>query len=382
MKKMHVCIVTGTRAEFGIWRPVIAAIEQSSKLELSVVVTGMHLQNEFGNTVKDVERAGVKIAAKVPMYEPGEVPAKSLARGIEGLAAGYRKIKPDLVFVLGDRLEMLAAASAALAERIPIAHLHGGETAPGVWDEQIRHAITKMAQLHFCATATARARILRMGETPEHVHQVGAPALDSVEEEWRLIGPIVSKVRSYIRRGKRAPEAMLLLHPTGGTDEQEYENAAKVLAALREADVYFYTIGPNNDPGHAGILASYRDASVKLEMSLTQDQYWHKLAYCSFLIGNSSSGIIEAASFGVPVINLGPRQSGRERNENVIDVPWSAGTPGILRAIQRALGDRSFRQRIARRKNLYGDGKASSRIVGVLEQVADTPITLTKQFHS
>ena len=181
VKKMKVCVVTGTRAEFGIWRPVLKAIEASKKLRLQLVVTGMHLQAGFGDTVSDILAQGFEIAAEVVMYDPGDTPAMSLARGTAGMAAAFRELKSDLVMVLGDRLEILAASSAALAEQIPIAHLHGGETAPGQWDEQIRHAVTKMAHLHFCATKTAARRIVQMGEDPQSVHVVGACAGCSIE---------------------------------------------------------------------------------------------------------------------------------------------------------------------------------------------------------
>lgn len=383
MKKMRVCVVTGTRAEFGIWQMPLRAIMRSPKLELKLVVTGMHLLKEFGNTLRAVENSEIPIAAKVSMYRSGEPPAKSLARGIDGLAGAYRKLGADIVLVLGDRLEMLAAASAALAERIPIGHVHGGESAPGIWDEQIRHAITKMAHVHFCATQLAAKRIVQMGEPPARVHVVGAPALDAAAALANHAGLRAALQRIYAGSGHlRRP--VLLLHPSSADDAAEKKRALHVIRALRR--VYpehpLPAIGPNNDPGHRGILDAYAQRRTDLSFlpSAVQEQFWMMLATAGLLIGNSSSGIIEAATFGIPVINLGDRQAGRQRNPNVIDVPWSAGPPGIEHAIRFAISNQPFLKKVAQRKNLYGDGHASERIVRILEKIARQGIPLEKRF--
>ena len=383
MKKLRVCVVTGTRAEFGIWRMPLEAMRKSRRLEVRLVVTGMHLLKEFGNTARDVERSGISIAARVAMYRKGEPAAKSLARGIEGLAGAYRKIGADIVLVLGDRLEMLAAASAALAERIAIGHVHGGESAVGIWDEQIRHAITKMAQVHFCATRLAGERILQMGEEPGSVHMVGAPALDRATLMASHPGMRAALDQLYAgRQHLRRP--ILLLHPSGTDDWREDAGAQMVIIALRR--VYpehpLPTIGPNNDLGHRGILDAYakRRADLSLVPSVPQEDFWTMLMFGGVLVGNSSSGIIEAATFGIPVVNIGERQAGRERNGNVIDVPWSAGIGGIEKAIRFAISDKAFLRRVAKRKNVYGDGRASERMVKVLEGLAQEGIELEKRF--
>jgi len=273
-----------------------------------------------------------------------------------------------LVMVLGDRLEMLAAACAALAERVPLAHVHGGETAPGIWDEQIRHAITKMAQVHFCATETAGRRIVRMGEEPGRVHVVGAPALDLAEMAYRKL------------RQRRRPShgeggihgnyggGVLLLHPTSDSEAREELRAHMVLEALHGMPSGLDIIGPNNDPGYRGILRAYERSGLAVTMNVSQEKFWELLSRASYLIGNSSSGIIEAATFGIPVVNIGERQAGRERNDNVIDVAWNREK--ILDALVQAWEDRRFHRRVARRKNVYGDGKASERIVRLLEGLA------------
>ncbi len=383
MKKMRVCVVTGTRAEFGIWRMPLMAIMRSGKLELKLVVTGMHLLKEFGSTVKDIERAGIPIAARAAMYRSGEPAAKSLARGIEGLAAAYRKVGADIVLVLGDRMEMLAAASAAVAERIAIGHVHGGETAPGIWDEQIRHAITKMAQVHFCATKVAAGRILRMGEAAERVHVVGAPALDGAGVLANHAGLHGALKRIYGGR-EHLRRPILLLHPSSADEAVEKKRALWVIGALRRvyAEHPLPAIGPNNDPGHRGILAAYgqRRGDLSFVPSVVQEQFWMMLATGGVLVGNSSSGIIEAATFGIPVINIGDRQAGRERNGNVIDVAWKVGEKGIAEAIGFAISEGGFLRRAEKRKNVYGDGHASERMVGVLEGIARVGVGLGKRF--
>jgi UDP-hydrolysing UDP-N-acetyl-D-glucosamine 2-epimerase len=379
MKKYHVCVVTGTRAEFGIWSGVLGALHKAAKLRTSLVVTGMHLQKQFGNTIKDIV---FPIAARVPMYRADEPPAKSLARATDGLAAAFRALAPDLVLVLGDRLEMLAAGNAALAERIPLAHVHGGESAPGIWDEQIRHALTKMSHLHFCATKAARQRIVRMGEDPKRVHLVGAPALDSAAKWFAATRESLAAQPASVRKIWRKQAPILLLHPGSPDQAIEYRQARMLISLLRAhfSDAKIAAIGPNNDPGHQGILRAYREAGddLVLTMSLPQFQFWDMLYGSQLLIGNSSSGIIEAASFGVPVINIGTRQAGRERNANVIDVGWDRRA--IERALRKATSDVAFLRQTLRRRNLYGDGRARERIVGVLEKVAREGVSLVKRF--
>jgi UDP-hydrolysing UDP-N-acetyl-D-glucosamine 2-epimerase len=369
--RRRIAILTGTRAEFGILSPVVHALQHSRTLRPHLLVTGMHLQKQFGHTVRDVEASGIPIAARIPMYREADAPGESLARATAGIARTLRELRAELLLLLGDRLEMLAGANAALATHTPIAHLHGGETAPGTWDEQIRHAVTKMAHLHFCATAAAAKRIRQMGEEPRCIHTVGAPALDGVK---RFLSAQPDSA------GIAARPILLVLHPSSTDDTLEDRRACMLLKALGHQSVTI--IGPNNDPGHRGILRAYRrpGRAADVTMSLTQREFWRTLSEASVLIGNSSAGIIEAASFGVPVINVGDRQTGRERNANVLDVPWSAGAAGIRRAIDRALTDGAFRRTIARRVNLYGDGRAAKRIVSVLES-QEFPIPTTKRFR-
>ncbi|HVX86275.1 MAG TPA: UDP-N-acetylglucosamine 2-epimerase [Phycisphaerae bacterium] len=375
----NIAILTGTRAEFGIWTPILHALQKSKNLRPQLIVTGMHLQPQFGYTIRDVEASGIPIEAVVDMYRPDDPPAASLGHAVTRLGAELAVLKPDLLLLLGDRLEMLAAANAALVSHIPIAHLHGGETAPGTWDEQIRHAITKLAHRHFPATNRAAQRIQQMGEDPKTIHVIGAPALDT------LAAFLTSSPCHPVTLSN--PSALLLLHPSSPDDALEQKRTSLLLRALRAANIPFTAIGPNNDPGHTGILRAYTAAKIPLTMSLSQPDFWQLLTQASLLIGNSSAGIIEAASFALPVINLGDRQKGRERNPNILDVPWSrtAGvSPASLRPIQSAirfaLTNKPFRKKIAQRKNLYGDGHAASRLLKILERLP-LPLPTTKSFH-
>ena len=362
---MKVAVVTGTRAEYGIWIPVLEAIKRSPRLRLQLVVTGMHLLPEFGATWRAITRDGFTPAAKVPMYRKGDSPADSLARGTRGLARAFQKLAPDIVLVLGDRLEMLAAAQAAMCLHLPIGHVHGGETAPGQFDEQIRHAITKLAQVHFAATACAAGRIKQMGENPRHIHITGAPALDRARVAARTFLPQ--------RRGTSG-RPLLVLHPVCADEGTEFAQTQLVLRAIQHSGAPrgIDALGPNNDPGHRGILRCYAQqnaACFHMVPSVTQQQFWRMLWECPYLIGNSSAGIIEAATFGVPVVNIGLRQAGRQRSGNVVDVPYQAA------AIRRAIGtvtSPEFRRRVQRLTNVYGTGRASARIVRVLERLART----------
>jgi GDP/UDP-N,N'-diacetylbacillosamine 2-epimerase (hydrolysing) len=370
--RANITIITGTRAEFGIWTPVLHALASSKKLRPQLLVTGMHLQKEFGYTVNDIKKSGVPIAATAEMYKPRNTPADSLARGTQTISRALTKLKPDLVMLLGDRLEMLAAASAALALQLPIAHVHGGESAAGTWDEQIRHAITKLAHLHFAATKRAGQRILQMGEGPRTVHVIGAPALDE-------IGSFVEHHPFPIPHDPSAG-ILVVLHPSSADERLEQQRAEMVIDALGRHP--FSVIGPNNDPGHQGILRAYDKLGLSdgVMMSVAQRHFWSMLTHKSLLIGNSSSGIIEAASFALPAVNVGERQKGRERNANVLDVPWPAGKRGIQRAIHQALTNKEFMRKVTRRKNLYGDGHAAERLVKILDSLK-LPLPTTKQFH-
>lgn len=375
---MNVAVVTGTRAEYGIWRSVLLAIQQAKGLRLQLVVTGMHLLGQFGMTVKDIEKDGWKIAARVPMYRSGEATEKSLARGIVGLGEAFAKLNPQVVLVLGDRLEILAAAQAAMTQHRMIGHVHGGEVAPGQFDEQIRHAVTKLAHVHFASTAKAGERIVRMGEDPKRVFVTGGPALDQAVA-------FAQHLPKLDWREKANPNgAVLVMHPTTPDEEREYRQAKMIWQTLR-AGVRgpILLVGPNNDPGCGGIVRAWEEVAetedTELRMSLPQEEFWRVINERGLLIGNSSSGIIEAATFRCAVINLGNRQDGRERSGNVLDVGITKNA--LVSALRRVLSDRSYRQKVALGRNIYGDGRAAERIVKALQKIAREKTTFSKRFY-
>ena len=352
-------------------------------VRLQVVVTGAHLAPEMGETWREIEAAGIGIDARVEMLVSGDTPtavAKSLGLGTIGFADALARLAPDLLVLLGDRYEILAAAQTAMVLRIPIAHIHGGETTEGAIDEAIRHAITKMAHLHFVAAEPFRRRVIAMGEAPERVFTVGALGLDGIAkvdpmDEADLAGALGLELER--------PFLLVTYHPAT-LAENACAGAEALLAALEslsEGTVLF--TGVNADADGRRIDRLIRDFVARDEdrrayrASLGQRLYLNAMRHADVVVGNSSSGIIEAPSLGVPTVNLGARQEGRPRAPSVIDC---AQTPqAIGAAIRRAL-DPAFKARAARRESPYGEPGASDRIARIL---ADAPLDglLMKRFH-
>lgn len=361
----RVTYLTGTRADFGLMRKTLTAIARHPELELSVLVTGMHLDPRFGDTWREVEQLGLKIDARIPVGlddHPGQM-AHAIAQVIDGCTAALEKDRPDLLLLLGDRGEMLAGAIAALHLNIPIAHIHGGERS-GTVDEPVRHAISKMAHVHLVATEASAGRLRRMGESPASIHVVGAPGLDGLsclasfsrEDLCRDVGFIDAE----------RPTALMVFHPVVQSAEKGAAETIAVLRALNELKIQTLALRPNSDFGTTEIdrvLQEYSDgSSLKVLPHLHRGKFVSWMANVDLMIGNSSSGVIEAASFGTPVVNVGTRQNMRERNHNVIDVAPESGA--IRVAIESAL-------RIGRYpvENLYGAGEASHRITKILSTI-------------
>ncbi|MGD9689097.1 MAG: UDP-N-acetylglucosamine 2-epimerase [Phycisphaerales bacterium] len=369
-----VAIVTGSRAEFGLLRPVIDAVRRQARLKLRLVVAGAHFLPP-AHTAREVESA-YAIAGRVRMQQRGHASrfddAAAVARGVSGFTRAFRKIKPDWVVVLGDRIEAFAAASAASIAGIALCHIHGGDRAEGIADEAMRHAITKLAHLHCAATTLAAERIIRMGERPEHVHVTGSPAIDAL----RSVRPMPA--RAFARLG--APRAVVLMHPAGLAPADEQEHALAAIVAARSfaelvepgAPPRLLLLAPNADAGRRHVLAALDYARQKrgwpLLDHLPRPEFLALLARLardrSVLVGNSSAGLIEAAALGVRVINVGPRQAGRERAPTVTELP-SPSTRDIALAVARAavLKEPS---RAARDAHPFGDGRAGPRIASLL----------------
>ena len=376
-------VVTVSRSDYGHLRPVLEALRRAPDLELLLLVAGMHLASEFGLTVRDIEADGFPISARVEMLGGGDTPeavAAATGRGVAGFGEAFARLRPDVVVVLGDRFEMLAAAVAALPFALPVAHIHGGEVSEGAMDNQIRHAITKLAHLHFASAEPHARRIAAMGEEPWRIHTVGAPGLDRLATTEPL-------PRAGLARELRLPEAgpwlLVTFHPV----TLEYRDTAahidELLAALEKTDGFIVITYPNADTAGRLIIerieefAGRHPRRCRLAKSLGERLYLSLLRHADLMIGNSSSGLIEAPSFGLPVVNVGSRQRGRLRGANVIDVEPSR--EDILRGIEGAQA-LPFRVRARAAANPYGDGHAAPRIVEILRSVPIDVRLVQKRF--
>lgn len=386
MSERRICVVTTSRADYGLLQGLMQAIREDEALALQVIATGMHLCPEFGLTYRAIEQDGFRIDRKIEMLlsaDSDSAAAKSVGVGLLALADALIELNPDLIVVLGDRFELLAAAIAALLAKIPIAHIHGGETSQGAVDEGVRHAITKMASLHFAATEAYRRRIIQMGEEPCRVFAFGAPGLDALHQIELLTEPELEARLDFALAG---PIALVTYHPVTlerDTAERQIEN---LLTALRQERVRAVFTKANADA--QGRLINRRiarfcqdhPADYRLYDNLGQRVYLSCLRQVDLMIGNSSSGLIEAPSFKLPVINIGDRQRGRIKAANVIDVGYS--TEEIAAGIRQALS-RAWREKIQDMTNPYagqGDGKVNFHIKEQLKQVELNEAFLKKQF--
>lgn len=369
--KRRVCVVTGTRAEYGLLYWLMKEIQARSELELQLAVTGMHLSPEFGLTYRDIETDGFCIDARVEMLLSSDSAAgiaKSIGLGVIGFADAFERLRPDIVVVLGDRFEIFAAVQAALVARIPVAHLHGGETTEGAIDEAFRHAISKMAHLHFTATEEYRQRVIQLGEDPQRVFCVGAAALDNIRRLELLD-------RTGLEAALGAPlgprNLLVTFHPVTLEHATAGQQFGELLAALDAlpADVRLIFTKPNADTDGRVISAMIDDyaaqhpARAAAYTSLGQLRYLSALRIVDGVVGNSSSGLIEAPSFRTGTVNIGDRQKGRVRGDSVIDCEPTRES--IAAALARLLSD-AFRAGLAQTVNPYGDEPVAAKVVDVL----------------
>ena len=380
----RIAVVTVARSDYGIYKSILHAIRMDKELELRLLVGGMHLSPEFGNTVTDIESDGFEIAAKIEMLlssDSAEGVAKSIGLGVLGFAQAYADVRPDLLLLLGDRFEMLSAAVAALPYGMPIAHIHGGESTEGAMDEAIRHSITKMSHLHFASTEVYAKRIIQMGEEPWRVTVSGAPALDSLAKI-----PLLKKEALEERFGFRLKDKTLLVtyHPVTSEPEDTTHHIEELLAALKESGFALIFTSPNADHQGRSILQKIQDFVLHhprawFVANLGQQGYFSLMGQVAAMVGNSSSGMIEAASFGLPVVNIGSRQRGRVHGQNVLNVGYERKeiSEGIRRATQPP-----FKLSLANMKNSYGDGQAAEKIVSKLKNTPLNRELLVKRFHT
>ncbi len=380
-QRRKVAVVTGSRSEYALLKPLMTGISNHSGLELQLVVAGMHLSDAFGHTVDEITADGFTVDARVEMTPAGDAAsdmADAVGRGIMEFSAEFKCLRPDVVLVLGDRTEAFAAAVAAALSGCVLAHIHGGDRSRGGFDESMRHAITKLAHLHFAASEISRQRIIKMGERPEFVWNTGAPGVDVVKAMRKLSREELSRELGF----QLQPKFVLCIqHPVSTEADQAAEQMRITLEALEQLAEQTVLVYPNSDAGGRRMIAVIEERCDRPELhvfkSLPSQVYVNLLASASGLVGNSSSGIIEAPALKVPVVNIGIRQAGRERAENVIDTDHDVGR--IVAALRRAMTDEEFRRRVADSRNPYGDGGAAERIVEHLHALTIDATLLSKQ---
>ena len=363
----RIAVVTTSRADYSHLYWPLRLLAEDARVELKLIVMGAHLSPEFGATIKEIEKDGFAIAARIECLLSSDSDvgmAKTIGVATLSLADTLGELRPDIVLLIADRYEMLAPAAVALALRIPMAHIEGGEVSEGAIDDAVRNALTKMAHLHFTSTFAARERIIAMGEEPWRVTRAGAPSLDHL-----LRSKLLSREEIEAKLGARLEEsAMVIVYHPVTMAADTLEETDELFAALRAAEAQLVFCYPNPDAGSRALISRTKEflaerGNGKIFVNLDAVTYWSLLRHVQVFLGNSSSGIMETASFRVPTVNIGERQRGRERAANVIDA--AANCQAILAAISCARS-REFRESLGGMTNPYGDGKAAEKILQVL----------------
>jgi UDP-hydrolysing UDP-N-acetyl-D-glucosamine 2-epimerase len=368
--KRTIAVVTSSRADYSHLYWPLRDLARHEDVELKLIVLGAHLSPQFGETIKEIEKDGLPIAARLECLLSSDTDvgmAKTMGVAVLALADLLGQMRPDLLLLIADRYEMLAPAAVALTLRIPIAHIEGGEISEGAIDDAVRNALTKMSHIHFTSTEGARARVIAMGEEPWRVHRAGAPSLDHLRRS-RLLG--LHELEQRLDLDLQHPTVVIAYHPVTIMRDTTLE-ADSLFAALQEVEAQVLFCYPNADAGSHALLERTRAflstrSGARVFVNLDSVTYWSLLRHVALLIGNSSSGIMEAASFALPVVNVGFRQKGRERARNVLDAEPEADA--ILAKIVQAMSH-EFRESLAGMTNPYGDGHASEKIVEVLTTV-------------
>ena len=383
MNKRKICVATGTRAEYGLLYWLMKEIEAYKDLELQIIATGMHLSPEFGLTYKEIEK-DFKIDKKIEMLLSSDTPigiSKSMGLAQISFAEAYDELKPDIVVVLGDRYEIFSAVSVAMIARIPIAHLHGGETTEGAFDESIRHSITKMSHLHFTATEEYRKRVIQLGEDPKRVFNVGGMGIENIKRLQLLSKEDFEKSIGFRLNQKNI---LVTFHPVTlekSTAKDQFKELLEAIDELSETNIIFTKANSDTDGRIINqmideYVAKNSDKAVAFT-SLGQLRYLSALQFMDAVVGNSSSGLAEAPTFKIGTINIGDRQKGRIKAKSVIDC--QPNKQYIQRAFEK-LYSNEFQESLKRVKNPYGDGMASKKIVDVLKNVEFSGI-LKKSFY-
>ena len=377
-----VCVVTGTRAEYGLLKPIMRKIQEDDSLSLQIVATGTHLLPDYGLTIDRIIEDGFNVDARVPIILSGdskEVLPHSIGHGIIGFSQAFEMLDPEIVLVLGDRYEILAAAIAASYGGRVLAHIHGGDKLRGGFDEYTRHAITKISHIHFPATRKSAERIIKLGENPENVYVSGSPSIETIRSMDFLTK---RELCHKLNLDENIPIILFVLHPISTNPE----NAAKEIRLLLEVVLKYQhqivLIYPNADPGSKKIIevietygADYPN-KIKLFKNFPHYDYLNIMKLSDLMVGNSSSGIIESSAFKLPVVNIGHRQEGRECADNVLNVDYSSEE--ISNAINSCLYDQKFQEAVKNCINPYGEGNSSDIICDVLKNFNISPELFSK----
>ena len=379
-----ICVVTGTRAEYGLLCRLMRLIQESSDTQLQVIATNMHLSPKYGNTYQEIEKDGFTIDCKIPIIDENAednavTTVKSMATALSGFAEAYNTLKPDMVVVLGDRYEILAAATAALIERIPIAHLHGGEVTEGAYDDAIRHSITKMSHLHFTSTEEYRKRVIQLGEQPDRVFYVGAPGVENIKKF-----PLLSKeeVEESVNFKLDENTVLVTYHPVTLGEHTAEKDIKEFIGALEERiDLRVFFTMANSDTGSQSIVDAINefvtnnaDRAIACK-SLGIKRYLSVMKYAGAVVGNSSSGLLEVPSFGIPTLNIGDRQKGRMAADSVYNCETDKDS--ILKGLDVIMSP-AFKKKAAETHNPYEKDNTSEEIFNV---ISTYPLEELKQKH-
>ncbi|MDD5530156.1 MAG: UDP-N-acetylglucosamine 2-epimerase [bacterium] len=383
--KKKICVITGTRAEYGLFYPLLKNIQTNKKFELQIAVTGMHLSPEFGLTYKDIEKDGFIINEKVEILLSSDTEVgitKSIGLGTIGFADAFYRLKPDLIILLGDRFEAFSAAVSAFITKIPIAHLHGGELTEGLIDEGIRHSITKMSYLHFTSTEEYRKRVIQLGESPDRVFNVGAIGIDNIKDMNLLSKNGLEKELNFKFDEKTI---LVTFHPVTlekNTADAQFKELLKALDYFKKLKIIFTK--PNADTSGRIIIKlidEYVKNNVKKSISFVsmgQLKYLSTVKYVDAVLGNSSSGIIEVPTFGKPTVNIGDRQKGRIKAKSIIDCRPEKSD--IIKALEKAFSSQ-FEEFCKTVKNPYGSGNTTGKILKIIENRIEGISNTKKAFY-
>lgn len=373
-----ICVITERRADYSRLKPILRKITENPNLELSLIITGSHLLPELGHTVDLIKDDGFPVDFKVPMFSKNEKDSgadmsRAVGKALIGITNALEKINPDILLVGFDLGAHLAGSIAGTHMNIPVAHIQGGEVT-GTIDEFIRHAITKFSHIHFVSTKLSAERLVKMGEDPKHIFNVGCPSVDVIKNT-KFIPPEVLSEKFKIDLSR--PLILAVQHPVTTEVNQTTEQIMKTLSAIKRVNEQTIFIYPNIDAGGRKIIKMIKNSKIRNYKNLPFETFLSLMKIADVMVGNSSSGIREAPSFELPAVNIGTRQQGRERANNVIDVDYDEEK--IYQATKKALYDKNFKKKLKKCKNPYGDGKSSPRIVNILAKIHITPSLLQKK---